>query len=304
MTDAAIVPAATADDALGRILGTGDVATTMGAIERFAQDVIDLARARGFTMRFGDGPEWLAEPAWALIRSVMGAVTAVEATSPIDGGFKARAITRRLDGPVIASAEAICLRGEPGKARMTDHALLATAQTRARRNSDRAAFGGLLVLAGWDISDPSLPATRKQVVALHTLAGRHGWSHAESHTRASVESFRDLNREQAAELIDRWSALEDAEAPDESAVEVASGEPPSEAQERPPQESTAGLGSTPGPSWTIEEAREHAIDVFGSKVKAMQAFMSLFEPGDGLVWSAITLEQFHELVDARSDGLV
>ena len=91
-----------------------------------------------------------------------------------------------------------------------DHTLRAMAQTRAMRNALRSCLGAALVLGGFDFADPEAPATKEQVGLLHQLERELGWSHEQGHAEAGeVDSYRDLNREEASLLIERWSALRD-----------------------------------------------------------------------------------------------
>jgi hypothetical protein len=103
----------------------------------------------------------------------------------------------------------LCARSEPGKKFKGDHDLAATAQSRAQRNAIRSCLGSLLIAAGVDIADPEAPATNPQVGVLHQLERDLGWTHDDGHEAAGVASYKDLSREQAAELIDQWQAWKD-----------------------------------------------------------------------------------------------
>jgi hypothetical protein len=83
-----------------------------------------------------------------------------------------------------------------------DHDIQAKAQTRAQRNALRSALGAIMVAAGFEIADPEAPATTEQVGLLHKLARDVYGSEAEAKAVLEVQHFRDLTREQAADLIE------------------------------------------------------------------------------------------------------
>jgi len=200
-------------DALSTILGTGDTRSALAQVERNVKDIIEVCRDRGFITQFnreGKVSEFYGFPAWQLLSMTYGVTPIVEWTKPVDGGYMARAVAQTRDGTIVGAAEALCLRKELKKQSSTDHTLMALAQTRAQRNALRSAFGAALVLAGFDFADPDAPATNPQVGMLHQLERDLGWTHDEGHTEAGVDSYKDLSREQAAEVIDRWQAIKDA----------------------------------------------------------------------------------------------
>ena len=101
----------------------------------------------------------------------------------------------------------MCTRQERQHQNKADHDLRAMAQTRAMRNSLRSCLGAALVMAGFDFADPEGPVTKEQLAALHILEREIGFTHDEGHAEAGVESFTQLNREEAAALLDRWTAI-------------------------------------------------------------------------------------------------
>jgi hypothetical protein len=172
------------------------------------RDVIAIARDRGFVTRFNNR-DFFGFPAWSLLAMTYGLVPFVEWTKPVDGGWEARAIVRTRDGDVVGSAEAMCTRKEQPRRNADDHTLRAMAQTRAMRNALRSCLGAALVMAGFDFADPEGPATNEQVGLLHQLEREIGMSHDEGHATANVDSYKQLNREDASTLIDRWTAIRD-----------------------------------------------------------------------------------------------
>jgi hypothetical protein len=271
--------------ALAKIVGTGDVAATMASIERVAQDVVDLARERGFVHRFGESGEWFALPTWQLIGATFGVMAFVERSSALEGGWEARAIARTLDGRDVAAAEGMCLRAEPGRRNASEHALRAMAQVRAQRNALRSALGWALVMAGWDIAAPEAPATRKQVVALHTLASHARWSASERHARAGVESLNDLTREQAAELLDAWTELEPDVPPEQDAGD----------QHQPAAVSNQAPADR-------EELLEQAVGLYGGKVALLRAALDVSPSEVGVSIASLTIADLEELISQAGGG--
>jgi hypothetical protein len=196
------------DDALSTIVGTGDTRAMLEQVERNVRDVIAIARDRGFVTRFNNR-DFFGFPAWSLLAMTYGLVPFVEWTKPVDGGWEARAIVRTRDGDVVGSAEAMCTRKEQPRRNADDHTLRAMAQTRAMRNALRSCLGAALVMAGFDFADPEGPATNEQVGLLHQLEREIGMSHDEGHAMAKVDSYKQLNREDASTLIDRWTEMRD-----------------------------------------------------------------------------------------------
>src|SRR6266540_4817100 len=192
-------------DALSQVLGTGNTKAMLAQVEENVKAVIDVARDRGFVRRYGESnQEFYGEPAWSLLGLTYGLVGFVEWTRKVDNGWEARAVARTRDGVDVAAAEAMCTRTEGNRRNAPEHTLRAMAQTRARRNALRSALGAALVLAGFDFPDPEAPATDEQVGLLHLLERETGLSAEEGHAQAGVESYRDLTREQASELIELW----------------------------------------------------------------------------------------------------
>jgi hypothetical protein len=249
------------DDALSQIVGTGDTRAMLASVERNVRDVIDIARDRGFVTRFNNR-EFFGFPAWSLLAMTYGLTPFVEWTRPVENGWEARAVVRTRDGDVVGSAEAMCTRKEQPRRNADDHTLRAMAQTRANRNALRSCLGAALVMAGFDFADPEGPATNEQVGLLHQLEREIGMSHDEGHATANVDSYKQLNREDASTLIDRWTAIRDelrgggaatpptseqtagnaALAPPSDAVSGSSSFPASEAEESPATEQTVSFG--------------------------------------------------------------
>jgi len=243
------------DDALSQIVGTGDTRAMLESVERNVRDVIDIARDRGFVTRFNNR-DFFGFPAWSLLAMTYGLTPFVEWTRPVENGWEARAIVRTRDGDVVGSAEAMCTRKEQPRRNADDHTLRAMAQTRAMRNALRSCLGAALVMAGFDFADPEGPATNEQVGLLHQLEREIGMSHDEGHAMANVDSYKQLNREDASTLIDRWTAVRDELGTSAALGEVAAAEESPEPEPvRGRRAKGAGDSSPPcsHPSWKRSE---------------------------------------------------
>jgi hypothetical protein len=207
---------------------------------------------------------WFHHPTWQLLGQSFG-VTAYTEGEPKEvkpGVWQAAAVATTIEtGQVVGRAVGMAGKTEQGKGNMTEHALSAIAQARAQRNALRSCLGAVLIAAGFEISDPEGPATKEQIAVLHILEREIGWTHEEAHVDAGVTSFTKLTRDQAGDVIDRWTAMRDelrgggagtpttsdhagaAPRPEPSdAVSGTSSFPASEAEGSPATEQTVSFG--------------------------------------------------------------
>jgi hypothetical protein len=195
------------------VLGGGDMAELVEQTRRNVEAAIQFARERKQVSDFPiiqDGKKigtrlWFHHPTWQLLGQSFGLTAYTEGT-PTEvkpGTWQAAAVAARVDtGVVVGRAVALCARSEYGMQKKVDHDIQAKAQTRAQRNALRSALGAIMVAAGFEIVDPEAPATTEQVGLLHKLARDVYGSEAEAKAVLEVQHFRDLTREQAAELIE------------------------------------------------------------------------------------------------------
>ena len=274
MSEPAAIERRDPGDALSQIIGTGDTRAMLEQVEANVRDIIEVARDRGFVRRYGEGQhEFFGLPAWQLLGMTYGVTPFVEWSRPIDNGWEARAVVRTRDGQEIAAAEAMCVRTEPNRRNAPDHTLRAMAQTRANRNALRSCMGAALVLAGFDFADPEAPATKGQIGILHQLERDLGWSHDEAHDLAGVDSFKDLNRETAAELIDAWSTLRDDLARKAGQPESVLPTSPGISSTRVPPSDSSGADDhsaigEPAPEYGDPPGDESAVSVEGKDAAA------------------------------------
>jgi hypothetical protein len=259
---------------------TDDPAVIVARMGELSTVLLQAVRDRGLARRYGDSDrEFLHIEAWQFLGSMLGVSATVAWTRRLEdgSGWEARAEAVTMDSRVLGAGEGMCQRSEPGRRNATDHALRAMAQVRARRAALRSVLAFVAAIGGIDLADPDSPATRKQVTALHTLAGKHGWSHDESHRRAGAESFRHLTREQAADLIDAWS-------------ELPADDPAAEAE----------LGADPAKS--LEGLWDQAISTFGGKVRVLRAYAERFGAEGGLSSDQLTADDLGRLLESEGPG--
>ncbi len=205
---------------LERVFGTGDMVQMIAATKSNVNAAIEFAREREYVseypvMRNGRrvGTRlWFHHATWQLLGQSFG-VTAYTEGEPKEvkpGVWQAAAVAATIEtGQVVGRAVGMAGKTEIGKDKMTEHALSAIAQARAQRNALRSCLGAVLIAAGFEISDPEGPATKEQLAVLHILEREIGWTHEEAHADAGVPSFTKLTRDQAGDVIDRWTAIRD-----------------------------------------------------------------------------------------------
>jgi hypothetical protein len=205
---------------LERVFGTGDMVQMIAATKANVNAAIVFAREREFVSEYPvmkNGKRvgtrlWFHHPTWQLLGQSFG-VTAYTEGEPKEvkpGVWQAAAVATTIEtGQVVGRAVGMAGKTEQGKGSMTEHALSAIAQARAQRNALRSCLGAVLIAAGFEISDPEGPATKEQLAVLHILEREIGWTHEEAHADAGVTSFTKLTRDQAGDVIDRWTAIRD-----------------------------------------------------------------------------------------------
>ena len=310
--------------AIEAILGTGDIRLMVEAAKANVAVAVEIARDRGFVTDYdvknkqgeviGQRP-FFHLATWQLLAQSWG-LTAFTDGDPKEvkpGTWQASAVAQIIeDGRIVGRAVALCARSEPGKKFKGDHDLAATAQSRAQRNAIRSCLGSLLIAAGVDIADPEAPATNPQVGILHQLEHDLGWSHDDGHETAGVASYKDLNREQAAELIDQWQSLKDARPgprpdPVPAGASPSGGAPPGERSEDSPgstdpsadsgdsdqtPEEPAGDGPATATQWQV--AAKHGLKSAAVLRRARELF-----PDRGITTAAaLTKQQLAAAIEA------
>jgi len=197
-------------EAPGGALALG--ATPEEVLERathLADALATLVRSKGLALRLGDGErDFLTLAGWGALGAFLGVTPVVTSTEPAGpGAFRSHAEARTGDGRVVGAGVGYASRQEHRLRKHSDHSLAAMSQSRAMRRALQGPLSWIPGLAGMNVSSPDLPATRKQVIALHALASELGWDRDERHARAGVSSLNELSREAAAELLESWQEL-------------------------------------------------------------------------------------------------
>jgi hypothetical protein len=205
---------------LARVFGTGDMAAMIEATKSNVNAAIEFAEEREFVTRYPvqrNGRTvgerlWFHHPTWQLLGMSFG-VTAYTEGEPSEikpGVWQAAAVAASVEtGQVIGRSVGMASKTEPGKGKMSEHTLAAQAQARAQRNALRSCLGAALIAAGFEVADPEGPATKEQLAVLHILEREIGWSADEAHADAGVTSYTKLTRDQASDVIERWTAIRD-----------------------------------------------------------------------------------------------
>lgn len=119
------------------------------------------------------GKEHVLVEGWTTLGSMLGVVPIVVWTRKLENGWEARVEARTLDGRVVGSAEAECLREESRWKTADDYAIRSMAQTRATSKALRGPLGFIVTLAG-HIATPAeeMPADAPTVELIDTTADK------------------------------------------------------------------------------------------------------------------------------------
>jgi hypothetical protein len=205
---------------LAKVFGTGDMNAMIAATKANVNAAIAFAEQREFVTRYSvqrNGRKvgerlWFHHPTWQLLGMSFGvtAYTEGEPTEIKPGVWQAAAVAASVEnGQVIGRSVGMASKTEPGKGQMSDHTLAAQAQARAQRNALRSCLGAALIAAGFEVADPEGPATSEQLAVLHILEREIGWTADEAHADAGASSYTKLTRDQASDVIERWTAIRD-----------------------------------------------------------------------------------------------
>lgn len=123
-------------------------ATVLQKATETAEALAPVLRDKGMLISV-DGKDYVLFEGWLTLGSMLG-VTAVGVwTKPVDGGWEAKVNAQTLDGRVIGSAEAMCLRSEKSWKDSDDFAIRSMAQTRAGSKALASVLRFVVTLAGF-----------------------------------------------------------------------------------------------------------------------------------------------------------
>ena len=225
---------------LDTMFASRDPKAIVQRIADVADVLMDAVHQRDLARRYGDNPnEFLHIEAWQFLSSMLGmTVVGVDSRPLADGsGWEATAELRHVaSGRVLGRRDAMCQKTERGREKNPPNTLRQMAQLRAARVAARSVLGFVPKIGGFEITDPEAPATDAQVGILHQLEREQGLDHDQGHAEAGVKSYRDLTRDEASQVIDRWQQIRGGGA----------GTPPPSTQtgDASPRPGTSDAGST------------------------------------------------------------
>lgn len=126
--------------------------TPAGVVDQAAQVATKLAEVlkSGGMIQNISGKEYVKVEGWQTLGSMLGVSAVGIDETQIEGGWKARAEARTLDGVVIGAAAGICTREERMWSKRDEYALLGMAQTRAISRALRGPLGFVVKMAGYE----------------------------------------------------------------------------------------------------------------------------------------------------------
>lgn len=278
--------------AAATLFGTNDPHEIIERSVQVADLLMKVVRDRGLVFRFNDR-DWYGLQAYQALGAFFGVSTELEWSRPLaDGsGWESRVVVRSMDGRILGAGEGMVTRDEKNWRNASEHSLRAMSGVRGQRRGLQSVLAFVVGLAGYDVADPSAPASRKQVTALHTIAGELGWSDEERHERAGVESFNDLTRETAGEMIDAWTDLA-------GASERPGASEPAAPVHRGTERVNVGDSSDPSrASASLDEAWSAALERFGSRVGVLKAALERWPSREGVSASSLTAAELADLVN-------
>lgn len=145
----AVVPAHAATATLFR---TDDPVTVLARATATANALKGVLDKQGLTSDI-KGRKHVKIEGWQTVGAMLGVTPVCDWTRPVSEpakGWEARVEARTMDGRVIGSAEAMCLRSEGTWANRDEYAIRSMAQTRATSKALASVLRFIVTLAGYD----------------------------------------------------------------------------------------------------------------------------------------------------------
>lgn len=127
---------------------TDNPATVLEKATETANALAPVLRDKGMLSKIGDKDHVRIE-GWQTLGSMLGVTPVGVWTKPVDGGWEAKVNAQTLDGRVIGSAEAMCLRAEENWKSSDEFAIRSMAQTRAASKALASVLRFVVTLAGF-----------------------------------------------------------------------------------------------------------------------------------------------------------
>ena len=131
------------------LFGTQNPAEVVARCSEIATALADVLKSKNLAKQIGNRSFVLVE-GWTLLGTMLGVFPVVQWTRRAEDGWEARVEARTLNGQVVGSAEAECLRSENNWKTRDDYALRSMAQTRAVSKALRGPLGFIVTLAGYE----------------------------------------------------------------------------------------------------------------------------------------------------------
>jgi hypothetical protein len=130
------------------LFGTADPDEIIAEVARRATTLASVIKKQKLSQRIGGRDHVLVE-GWTLLGTLLGVFPVCVWSRQLENGWEARVEARTLDGRIVGSAEAMCLRSERSWAARDEYALRSMAQTRATSKALRQPLGFVVTMAGF-----------------------------------------------------------------------------------------------------------------------------------------------------------
>lgn len=129
----------------------GTPAQKVTQAKQYAEALAGVVKNNRLYVEIGNtGRQHVLYEGWTTLGSLMGVHPVVIWTKRIEDGWESRVEARTLDGRLVGSAEAMCLRSESSWNDSPEYAIRSMAQTRAASKALKMPLGFVMAMAGFD----------------------------------------------------------------------------------------------------------------------------------------------------------
>lgn len=155
------------------LFGTNDPVLVIEKATKVATALADLIDRQNLSMSI-QNKKYVKVEGWTVLGSMLGVFPVLRECEPveIDGikGYRATVDAKTIDGNVVGSATAFCMRNESRWGRAETYAIASMAQTRATSKALRIPLGFVMQIAGYDPT----PAEEREGVEPGGVAAEQG----------------------------------------------------------------------------------------------------------------------------------
>lgn len=130
------------------LFGTSDPLDALAAMTKTANALAPVLRQQNMTANI-HGKDHVEIAGWQTLGAMLGVTPVGCWTRKIEGGWEAKVNAQTLDGRVVGSAEAMCVRKEDRWKDAEDYAIRSMAQTRAASKALASVLRFVVTLAGF-----------------------------------------------------------------------------------------------------------------------------------------------------------